>query len=578
MPRYWGIHNVVHLDEERKHLQGRDWIYRSVPVSEEMRAGDFVYLFRDREYLYGWGTIRELGTVSASTRDVTVTRVLLEPGLATLDEINNNPVFHDWTSIRRENLSSFNPDQTRYLNTLCKRNGSAPPDPNRSLWEDTWEVVERSTQRGNQGSVTKVRRRNDGKIGALKELHEDHLYREERRYRMQQEVNALRALMRLRENNGTPEVLDDNSQDWDKPGMPLFVVMEWIDGVALDQFANRGASIEEAVDITTRLLDIIDKCHGIDIHHRDLKPDNIILRTGHTADPVLVDFGMSWSKPSGDETRPFETEAGQELGNRFLRLPEFAPGRNVRDSRSDLTMLVGILFFLVFRRAPRQLSDEMRRMPHERDPLPEEIVNDHRWPKLRRLFSRGFQFSLDDRFQLADELRRALEALSVPQDRDLVEEALQNLADLRTSDDVQRRKAAKEHFQTAHEEITRIIASLNPEATGLEHRNTAAVTSDGRAGDFQCQFFRPKGGLRDIIFEHRLRLEATSYVASMRVVDNNADLRLEDWWEYYRGPAGNWDLLQGDVTEKASIALAQVINSYKEAMTALLDRNPSVEI
>ena len=47
-------------------------------------------------------------------------------------------------------------------------------------------------------------------------------------------------LAALRDTKGIPLVLDDNLGDWegDKPGSPLFVVMEWIDGVTLHQFAK----------------------------------------------------------------------------------------------------------------------------------------------------------------------------------------------------------------------------------------------------------------------------------------------------------------------------------------------------
>ena len=34
-------------------------------------------------------------------------------------------------------------------------------------------------------------------------------------------------------------------------------------------------------------------CHLHEVVHRDIKPDNIILRNGEWEDAVLVDFGMS---------------------------------------------------------------------------------------------------------------------------------------------------------------------------------------------------------------------------------------------------------------------------------------------
>ena len=240
-------------------------------------------------------------------------------------------------------------------------------------------------------------------------------------------------------------------------------------------------------------------------------------------------------------------------------------------------MLVGLFFFLISGRFPRQLSDENGKMPHERDALPEQLTTDSRSPRLRRLLRLGFQSSLDDRFQSPNQLRLALEGLTGGQQSDPVADALQRLEDVRLSDDVRRRRLAKEHFQAAHEQIIRILSSVDPDNTGLEHRVSAGLTSEGRTADLQSQFFRRAGGLRDIMLEHRLRLDSNSYVASVRVLDNNSDLNLEDWWEYYRGPAGDLDLLLAAITDAAHLALAKVIDAYGEAMGKLRDVDPSIK-
>jgi hypothetical protein len=84
--------------------------------------------------------------------------------------------------------------------------------------------------------------------------------------------------------------------------------------------------------------------------------------------------------------------------------------------------------------------------------------------------------------------------------------------------------------------------------------------------------------MRDIILEHRLRLEENSYVASVRVLDYNSGLKLEDWWEYYRGPAGEMELLLAAITDGIGLALAKVIDAYGEAMGKLREIDPSIEI
>jgi serine/threonine protein kinase len=99
-------------------------------------------------------------------------------------------------------------------------------------WQDSWELDTSDTRnrQGGQGSIRKVLRKNDGVIGALKELHPQHLSNTERRFRMQQEVNALRAL----DGKGTPRVYEANADQWQQKGIPLYAVMEWIEGCTLD--------------------------------------------------------------------------------------------------------------------------------------------------------------------------------------------------------------------------------------------------------------------------------------------------------------------------------------------------------
>jgi hypothetical protein len=96
-----------------------------------MRRGDFVFLFWFDEFLYGWGTIEVLSTGQANTnRQVTVRINQAQEGLAEVNsDIKGNPLFEHYFRFRDENLTVLDDDQARYLNMLCKRAGSSPPDP-----------------------------------------------------------------------------------------------------------------------------------------------------------------------------------------------------------------------------------------------------------------------------------------------------------------------------------------------------------------------------------------------------------------------------------------------------------------
>lgn len=72
----------------------------------------------------------------------------------------------------------------------------------------------------------------------------------------------------------------------------FYLVQEWIDGQTLYQkVQQRGCLSEsEVVSILISLLEVLEYVHSKGIIHRDIKPDNIIVRSSDSK-PVLIDFG-----------------------------------------------------------------------------------------------------------------------------------------------------------------------------------------------------------------------------------------------------------------------------------------------
>lgn len=263
-----------------------------------------------------------------------------------------------------------------------------------------------SARAGGQGSVTQVRHLITNIVGAKKSLLIQHLHSSERRGRMAQEVLALKMLSGI----GTPRWFDDNTEAWEQRDVPLYVVLEWVEGPTLAQkIDGQPVDLDAALAVAFALLETLVEVNDKGIVHRDIKPDNIILRDGDLAKPCLVDFGMSWTET--DEEPHIETSTGQEIGNRFLRLPEHAAGHHVRDARSDTTMVAGVMFYLLTGRAPRVLVDAEGRLPHERGSIPETLAADRRWTKLQRVFGVAFQPTISLRYGSASELADRLRSL-----------------------------------------------------------------------------------------------------------------------------------------------------------------------
>jgi serine/threonine-protein kinase len=88
----------------------------------------------------------------------------------------------------------------------------------------------------------------------------------------------------------------------------VFMVMEFIEGRSLkDHLEQVGPLHAENVRLMLkRLCPALARAHASKIIHRDLSPDNVMLRGGKVSDPVLIDFGISKTIDPTDATRNVE--------------------------------------------------------------------------------------------------------------------------------------------------------------------------------------------------------------------------------------------------------------------------------
>ncbi len=181
-------------------------------------------------------------------------------------------------------------------------------------WKARWEIVEK-LDGGGQGEAFRARRRSDGKIGFLKVIKSKNVA--ERRARFFREATAYDSFG----IDGIPRLIESNAHRHADDRVAPYIVTEFIVGITLRSWLESQASvsIETAVTITSRLLDILQACHAQGCVHRDVKPDNIILEGGNSERVWLLDFGISYHDLADID---FQTEHWQEVGNRFLRLPE----------------------------------------------------------------------------------------------------------------------------------------------------------------------------------------------------------------------------------------------------------------
>lgn len=285
------------------------------------------------------------------------------------------------------------------------------PDP----WSEDWEKVD---QIGRGGQVnTRLVRARDGtdRLGALQTLRDEKKRNLQARSRMKCGVTALETLgaQHLR----VPTVLDGNLDKYADLTVPLYVVMDFIDGETLGKFVEQRGPLTAtaACQLVLDLCKTIVVAHESGILHRDLKPDNIILRNTSITDPIIVDFGLAFNE--GDEQSGTITQVNEQIRSAFLTLPEFCvAGSNKHDPRADVTHLVGLLFFCITASYPEMLADESHRPPHRRPgcDLSTKIENESLRKLIARVFDSGFQYSVEHRFQSCNQLMERLSLILQP--------------------------------------------------------------------------------------------------------------------------------------------------------------------
>jgi serine/threonine protein kinase len=353
-------------------------------------------------------------------------------------------------------------------------------------WELVWSGHE-ELGRGGQGVTRRVEQNETGAIGCLKLLSKQK--DAERRLRFFREATAYDTC----QHPQIPRLLGSNAHNHEDPDHKLFLVTEFIPGPTLSKRIEEGGQLswEDGGSLTLELLKTVAYIHDNEWIHRDIKPDNIILRDGKIAAPVLLDFGLSYKNGVADTLK---TEHGQELGNRFLRLPDLAIGSmSKRDERSDLAFVGGILFYVLTGMLPATLQDANGDMPHQRkDALVElSALTEAKGPRMLDFFDRCFNPAINRRYPNARSMLSALEALLVPGDtpESAPEDDLNFIRGHLDRDSIvelqQLGANCKATYRTMDQVVNAMVAELNGQfvrtQSGLQQRGASIHTGLGLA-------------------------------------------------------------------------------------------------
>lgn len=184
----------------------------------------------------------------------------------------------------------------------------------------------------------------------------------------------------------------------------FYLVQELIEGQTLtDKIATEGARDENfARQILLNALPVLDFVHSKGIIHRDIKPDNIILRITD-AKPVLIDFGAVKEMVGTMLNSQGNVTSSIVIGTLGFMSNEQAAGRPIFSS--DLYSLGLTAIFALTGKVPQALDTDLRtgEILWQRD-IPDLT------PEFAAVLDRSIQPYPRDRYATASEMLTALQA------------------------------------------------------------------------------------------------------------------------------------------------------------------------
>lgn len=167
---------------------------------------------------------------------------------------------------------------------------------------------------------------------------------------------------------------------------PAYMTIEYIRGTDLRSYISQEErDIKDKISIWKSVALCIKILHNSKVAHRDIKPDNVIIRP--SGEPCLIDFGIAKSYASKTVTR-----VGDPVGTPFYISPEqFYNASNV-DWRTDIFALGKLLYFLL-------TEDDSIEQEEEKS------ISYKKIPKMfRSIISKSIAHDREDRHQTVKEM------------------------------------------------------------------------------------------------------------------------------------------------------------------------------
>ena len=209
-----------------------------------------------------------------------------------------------------------------------------------------------------------------------------------------------------------------------------FIATEFIDGKTLNEFAKSNPlNFKATLEIAIQIASALDEAHSAGIVHRDIKPDNVMVRANGLV--KILDFGIAKlvagkgdkeTGRKGDEEstlilspdRPVApspplTSFGMIIGTANYMSPEQAKGKEI-DARTDIFSFGVVLYEMVARRLPFAGETVMEMigaiLKDEPKPLDAKVPTE-----ITKIISKCLRKDRDERYQTIKDVCNDLKAV-----------------------------------------------------------------------------------------------------------------------------------------------------------------------
>ncbi|HET9294500.1 MAG TPA: protein kinase [Gemmatimonadales bacterium] len=187
----------------------------------------------------------------------------------------------------------------------------------------------------------------------------------------------------------------------------LYYVMPYVEGETLKERREKDGRmrVEAALRLAREVADALAYAHARGIVHRDIKPGNILLQSGHA---LVADFGIARALGGDGEAL---TQTGLAVGTPQYMAPEQATGEREVDGRADIYALGAVMYEMMAGEPPftgptaraivtRSLTERPRSLTASREGLD---------PAVNSVVMKALAKDPADRFANAQEMVGALD-------------------------------------------------------------------------------------------------------------------------------------------------------------------------